>query len=71
MAGTTLTLYEHDAKECQESGPAGKLTSPSAVMFRTNAPGALMLHGLRNQVGDSTFRRIEQSFFDRYRDKAT
>ncbi|WP_267958720.1 M1 family aminopeptidase, partial [Streptomyces rimosus] len=25
------TLYEHDAKERQESGPAGKLTSPSAV----------------------------------------
>ncbi|CAM5515383.1 Aminopeptidase N (plasmid) [Streptomyces rimosus subsp. rimosus] len=64
------TLYEHDAKERQESGPAGKLTSPSAVMFNTNAPGALMLHGLRNQVGDWTFRRIEQSFFDRYRNKA-
>ncbi|MEF3114275.1 M1 family metallopeptidase [Streptomyces chrestomyceticus] len=63
-------LYENDAKGRKESGPAGHLKDSSGVLFDTNGPGALMLHGLRNQVGDATFRRIEQSFFDRYRDKA-
>ena len=49
----------------------GHLTNQLGVLFDTDVPGQLMLTGLGTIVGDPTFRRIEQTFFDRYRDRYT
>ncbi|MEU4206220.1 methyltransferase domain-containing protein, partial [Streptomyces sp. NPDC026294] len=62
-------VYSHTMLHHLEDYRAGLEHLKSLV--RPGGTITLMLHGLRNQVGDSTFRRIEQSFFDRYRDKAT
>ncbi|MEU7154746.1 methyltransferase domain-containing protein, partial [Streptomyces sp. NPDC045456] len=62
-------VYSHTMLHHLEDYRAGLEHLKSLV--RPGGTITLMLHGLRNQVGDSTFRRIEQSFFDRYRNKAT
>ncbi|WP_432947054.1 M1 family metallopeptidase [Kribbella sp. CA-253562] len=62
------TLYERDQSLRDEQGPAGRLKNPGSVLFDTDAPGQLMLVGLNHLVGDATFRTIERTFYDRYRD---
>lgn len=62
-------LYEADQQSRHDSGPMGHLNSQLAVLFDTDVPGQLMLTGLDTIVGEQTFRRIEQTFFDRYRDR--
>lgn len=62
--------YEQDQQHRNEAGPMGRLKTGLAVLFDTDVPGELMLTGLHTLVGDSTFRRIEQSFLDRYRDRS-
>lgn len=61
-------LYEADQKNRTEQGPAGHLKNSGSVLFDTDVPGQLMLVGLNTLVGDATFHRIEQTFYDRYRD---
>ncbi|WP_328320498.1 M1 family metallopeptidase [Kribbella sp. NBC_00382] len=63
-------LYETDQQSRHDSGPMGRLNSQLAVLFDTDVPGQLMLTGLNSIVGEQTFRRIEQTFFDRYRDRS-
>ncbi|WKK24249.1 M1 family metallopeptidase [Streptomyces olivoreticuli] len=62
--------YDFDREERGEVGPPGRLKSPLYVLGSTNAAGAAMLYGLRQQVGEDTFRKIERKFFDTYRHKA-
>jgi aminopeptidase N len=61
-------VYEGDQAQRSEGGPAGHLKHPGSVLFNTDVPGQLLLTGLNTLVGDATFRRIEQTFYDRYRD---
>jgi aminopeptidase N len=61
-------VYEGDQAQRTNSGPAGHLKNSASVLFNTDVPGQLMLTGLSTLVGDATFRRIEQTFYDRYRD---
>jgi aminopeptidase N len=61
-------VYEQDQTQRNDGGPAGHLKYAEAVLFNTDAPGQLMLVGLNTLVGDATFRRIERTFYDRYRD---
>ncbi|WP_030678944.1 hypothetical protein [Streptomyces rimosus] len=35
-----------------------------------DAPGALMLYGLHNKVGDTTFRKIESTFYRTYQGRS-
>jgi aminopeptidase N len=62
-------LYEADQQSRTENGPMGRVTNPLGLLFDTDVPGQLMLTGLNTMVGDQTFRRIEQTFFDRYGDR--
>jgi aminopeptidase N len=62
-------LYEADQQSRHDAGPMGHLNNQLAVLFDTDVPGQLMLTGLNTIVGEQTFRRIEQTFFDRYRDR--
>ncbi|WP_432889405.1 M1 family metallopeptidase [Kribbella sp. CA-245084] len=62
-------LYAADQQNRDESGPMGRVDNPIGLLFDTDAPGQLMLTGLNTIVGEQTFRRIEQTFFDRYRDR--
>jgi aminopeptidase N len=61
-------LYERDQSMRDEQGPAGRLKNSGSVLFDTDVPGQLMLVGLNQLVGDATFRTIERTFYDRYRD---
>ncbi|GAA0958020.1 M1 family metallopeptidase [Kribbella koreensis] len=61
-------LYESDQQSRHDFGPMGHLNGQLAVLFDTDVPGQLMLTGLNTIVGEQTFRRIEQTFYDRYRD---
>jgi aminopeptidase N len=70
LDGELKSVYERDQQQRDELGPMGKLTHSTSVLFDTDVPGQLMLTGLRTLVGDNTFRRIEQSFLDRFRDRA-
>lgn len=40
------------------------------MLGSTNAPGVVMLDGLRLKVGDATFQKIEHTFFERFRNKS-
>jgi aminopeptidase N len=62
--------YQADQQHRTKAGPMGHLKDPFSVLFETNAPGTLMLAGLHTIVGESTFQRIEQTFFDRFRDRS-
>ena len=62
--------YERDQQQRTEVGPMGRLKLAASVLYDTDVPGQLMLTGLRTLVGDNTFRRIEQSFVDQFRDRA-
>ncbi|MGW7680348.1 M1 family metallopeptidase [Kribbella sp. NPDC054772] len=62
-------LYEQDQQHRTDSGPMGRVKAPFGLLFDTDVPGQLMLTGLNTLVGDATFHRIEQTFFDRYRDR--
>jgi aminopeptidase N len=64
-------LYAADQQSRTDAGPIGHLNNQLSVLFDTDVPGQLMLTGLGTIVGDPTFRRIEQTFFDRYRDRYT
>lgn len=59
--------YNFDLENRAEFGPPARLKSSQDVLGGTNAGGVVMLEGLRNMVGDSTFRNIERTFFDKYR----
>jgi aminopeptidase N len=61
-------LYEADQASRTQVGPMGHVKFPTSVLFDTDVPGQLMLTGLNTIVGAKTFRRIEQTFFDRFRD---
>ncbi|MFC4529402.1 M1 family metallopeptidase [Sphaerisporangium dianthi] len=58
--------YEFEFGKRLESGPPARLKSAADVLTGGNNGGALMLAGLRHQVGDAVFKRIERTFFDRY-----
>jgi aminopeptidase N len=62
------STYSTDQANRDEQGPAGHLKNSGSVLFDTDVPGQLMLEGLNTLVGDATFRRIERTFYDRYRD---
>lgn len=63
-------IYERDQESRTAHGPAGRPNKASDIMFFTNEPGSLVLFALKAKVGDETFRRIEESFLDRFRDRS-
>lgn len=63
MDETMRELYSTYGAARAEDGPPGHLKIPFGVLFDTNTPGSLLLYGLREKVGEKTFRRIEQTFF--------
>ncbi|WP_438306757.1 M1 family metallopeptidase (plasmid) [Streptomyces sp. HUAS TT11] len=66
---TVKRAYEFDRDERPNMGAPGRLKEAGDVLGGTNAAGVVMLHGLRLQVGDATFSKIEKTFFDRFRHK--
>ena len=58
--------YEFEFDKRIESGPPARLKTAQDVLTGGNNGGVLMLAGLRHQVGDSVFKKIEQTFYDRY-----
>ncbi|GGO59403.1 M1 family metallopeptidase [Streptomyces lasiicapitis] len=68
---TVLKLrYEFDPEGRAASGPPNRPKEAIDALVGGNNAGVLMLAGLRHQVGDATFKKIERTFFDRYRGKA-
>jgi aminopeptidase N len=67
---TMRKFYEDDAQQRADNGPAGRMKHAANVYFDADIPGALMLYGLHNLVGDATFRHIDQAFFDEYRGRS-
>ncbi|MBP2708559.1 M1 family metallopeptidase [Microbispora sp. RL4-1S] len=70
LADAVKRAYMYDEDTRGTTGPPGRLKDPLDVLGSTNAPGFLMLYGLRLKVGDATFRAIERTFFEKYRNKA-
>ncbi|MFG2078209.1 M1 family metallopeptidase [Nonomuraea maritima] len=62
--------YDFDGDKRVESGPPGKMLHARDVLVGTNTAGLLMLFGLREKVGKTTFQRIEKTFFAKYRGRA-
>lgn len=62
--------YEYVADDRGLTGPPGRLKDPVDLLGGTDAPGFLMLYGLRLKVGDATFRAIERTFFEKFRHRA-
>ncbi|GAA0960158.1 M1 family metallopeptidase [Kribbella koreensis] len=62
--------YEFDLGNRPQYGPPGRPADTLDVLGGTNAGGAVMLYGLKKQVGAKTFRQIEHTFFERYRNKS-
>ncbi|MFG1827409.1 M1 family metallopeptidase [Microbispora bryophytorum] len=58
--------YQFEFDKRLESGPPARLKTAQDVLTGGNNGGLLMLAGLRHQVGDSVFKKIEQTFYDRY-----
>ncbi|MFH9332191.1 M1 family metallopeptidase [Streptomyces althioticus] len=69
MRDSMERAYEYDMENRSLSGPPGRLVNAADVLGATNAPGALMLYGLRQQLGPEVFRSIERTFVERYRHK--
>jgi aminopeptidase N len=46
-----------------------RLNNGQEVLLENDLPGRPLLTGLHTLVGDATFRRSQQSFVDRYRDR--
>lgn len=62
-------VYEFDQEKRAEAGPAGRLKDPGEVLGATNAAGVVMLYGLNHAIGDATFQKIENAFFEEFRHK--
>lgn len=62
--------YKVVKKERSYAGPPAHLKNAGSVVFDTDAPGALTLYGLRQKVGARTFRAIERTFFQTYRNRS-
>lgn len=62
--------YEFDLDNRPQYGPPGRPADTLDVLGGTNAGGAVMLYGLNKLVGPKTFRQIEHTFFERYRNKS-
>lgn len=62
--------YMFDGDKRVESGPPGKMTHARDVLVGTNQAGLLMLFGLREIVGEDTFRKIEKTFFNEFRSRS-
>lgn len=56
--------------ELADQGPIAHLKYAGGLMFATDDGGALTLYALRNLVGQATFRRIEQTFYDTFRGRS-
>jgi len=59
----------HDENRA-ETGPPGHLNDPLDMLGSANAPDVVMLNGPRLKVCDATFRKIGQTFFERFRNKS-
>ncbi|MER7739166.1 M1 family metallopeptidase [Streptomyces sp. NPDC096538] len=66
MRDSMERAYEYDQENRSLSGPPGRLANAADVLGSTNAPGALMLYGLRQQLGAEVFQSIEKTFIERY-----
>ncbi|MFI5710023.1 M1 family metallopeptidase [Kribbella sp. NPDC051620] len=62
--------YDFDLENRPVYGPPGRPADTIDVLGGTNAGGAVMLYGLSKQVGPKTFRQIEHTFIERYRNKS-
>ncbi|AWS49015.1 peptidase M1 [Streptosporangium sp. 'caverna'] len=62
--------YDFDGDKRIESGPPGRMTHARDVLVGTNTGGLLMLFGLREMVGKTTFQRIEKTFFNEFRGRS-
>ncbi|HNR45699.1 MAG TPA: M1 family metallopeptidase [Anaerolineaceae bacterium] len=58
--------YEYVADYLQDEAPPGTPAADNLFSERIYCQGALTLHALRLQVGDDTFFKIIQTYFDRY-----
>ncbi|MFC0437819.1 M1 family metallopeptidase [Kutzneria buriramensis] len=61
--------YQQDNSFRASDGPPGRPKDTISVLGTTNSM-ALMLYGLRYQVGVDTFQRIERTFFERFRNRS-
>ncbi|XVV16050.1 M1 family metallopeptidase [Actinoplanes sp. CA-131856] len=59
-------IYQQDQDIRSTFGPPGRLDNSLALLFQTNVPGALLLYGLRDELGEKTFQRIERTFYATY-----
>ncbi|OKI00435.1 peptidase M1 [Streptomyces sp. CB02923] len=62
--------YKADVTQRAAGGPPGRLKKATSLLFNTDAPGALLLYGLHHKVGDTTFRKIETTFFRTYQGRS-
>jgi hypothetical protein len=70
MADFGRGSYARDAGNRATWGPPGAPRRPTDVLFGTNEGGALTLYALRQTIGTDSFRRVEQAFLDRFRDRS-
>jgi aminopeptidase N len=57
-------------QQLEQEGPVAHLNSASGVLSGSDNGGALTLYALRNLVGQNTFTRIEQTFYDTFRGRS-
>jgi aminopeptidase N len=62
--------YEFDLENRATYGPPGRPADTLDVLGGTNAGGAVMLDGLNRMVGEKTFRAIESTFFEKFRNRS-
>lgn len=70
QTGDMHSSYEAAKQDWPRTGPPARLKYAAGVQYDTNAPGALVLFGLRHKVGDREFGAIERTFFQTYRDRS-
>lgn len=63
-------LYSSNQYQLETWGALAHLNSADSVLMGTDGGGALTLYALRNLVGDATFQRIEQTFYDTFRGRS-
>ncbi|NOL39098.1 M1 family metallopeptidase [Kribbella sandramycini] len=62
--------YQFETGQRPKYGPPGRQQDLPGLLAGTNPGGAVMLYGLRQQLGAKTFQQIERTFFLRHRHQA-
>jgi aminopeptidase N len=70
LADVMRSEYETNDSQLAFSGPVARLDSAAGVLFDTDVEGALTPYALHHLVGEATFHRIEQTYYDTYRGRS-